>query len=63
MKTIDEIIDELSETVASLRDTFRHNKVIPSLQEWREGQIENMEECIEQLKATFAENTQDRNTA
>ena len=49
-ETEEELLDEIEYIALAFRDTFRHNKVIPSLQQWREEKVEYLIECIQKLK-------------
>jgi hypothetical protein len=54
-ETIDDLIEELEELARDFRDTFRHNRAKDKLQQWREGRMTRMEECIESLKERLAQ--------
>ena len=53
-ETLEAICTALAEIKLSLADNFRHNKVVAPLQQWREQQLERLEECIKQLNALSA---------
>ena len=52
--TVDDLLDEMEDIAQALRDTFRHNQVIPVLQQWREERVTRLEACIAALKSQIA---------